>query len=57
MILNLFAGLSIHLEHVCRVGDWVTGETEGEIAAMSWRAVHLSTWEPLCDLPQQPVSE
>lgn len=45
-ISNLFAGMSIHLERVCRVGDWVTiGDVEGEVAEMSWRAVHVRTWE------------
>ena len=45
-IANLFSGMSIHLERVCRVGDWVTiGDIEGEVVEMSLRAAHIKTWE------------
>ncbi|MDP9066697.1 MAG: mechanosensitive ion channel family protein, partial [Pseudomonadota bacterium] len=39
---NLFAGISIELEHVARVGDYVRrGSLAGEIVSLRWRSVQL----------------
>jgi small-conductance mechanosensitive channel len=39
---NVFAGISIELEHRVRVGDFVRrGALGGEVIALSWRSVHV----------------
>jgi hypothetical protein len=39
---NLFAGISIELEHSVRVGDYVRrGALSGEVVSLSWRSVQL----------------
>ena len=43
---NLFAGLAIHFEGSFALGDWVrVGNQEGEVAAMTWRAIKIRTRE------------
>jgi small-conductance mechanosensitive channel/CRP-like cAMP-binding protein len=43
---NLFTGIALHTEAPFRVGDWVrTGESEGRVEEMSWRAIRLKTWD------------
>jgi small-conductance mechanosensitive channel/CRP-like cAMP-binding protein len=43
---NLFAGLAIHFEGSFAIGDLVrVGDQEGEVAAMTWRAIKIRTWE------------
>ncbi len=41
---NLFAGISIELEHPLRVGDCVRrGDIEGRVISLSWRSVSIRT--------------
>jgi small-conductance mechanosensitive channel/CRP-like cAMP-binding protein len=41
---NLFAGLSLQLEHPFQVGDWISvGDFTGRVAQVAWRATKLDT--------------
>ncbi|NQU44399.1 mechanosensitive ion channel, partial [bacterium] len=45
-LANLFAGLAIHFEGSFNLGDWIkAGDQEGEVAAITWRAIKIRTFE------------
>ena len=45
IILDLFVGFAIHVDHPFRVGDWLRldDETQAEVMALTWRTVQLRT--------------
>lgn len=45
IILDLFVGFAIHVDHPFRVGDWLRldDDTQAEVIALTWRTVQLRT--------------
>lgn len=43
-LANIIAGIVLHIEKPFKIGDWIkTGEREGEVIEISWRATRIRT--------------
>ncbi|MBV5324617.1 MAG: mechanosensitive ion channel, partial [Rhodospirillaceae bacterium] len=59
-IASVFAGIALNFEHAFAVGDWVriTGQGEGRVLDMSWRATKLHTAENhVLSIPNTVIAE
>ncbi|MDI6809454.1 MAG: mechanosensitive ion channel family protein [Candidatus Eisenbacteria bacterium] len=56
---SLIAGLTMHFEKTCHVGDWITvGNVTGEVVLLTWRSVKVRTFSgDIAVLPNSVISK